>query len=177
LQPEDRELMEFVRYVIHLRKQHPVFRRRNFFQGLPLKGSETKDILWLSPNGQEMNGGEWNQTYVRCLGVYLSGKTLNERDEHNQPVMDNDFLLLLNAYDGEIPFLLPEDEKEACWRIAVNTAEPGNRGENLSTENFVLPGRSLALLIKMESDKAPSSTRSVLTDTLGTKPTLKRRRA
>ncbi|MGJ0515867.1 MAG: glycogen debranching protein GlgX [Methylomicrobium sp.] len=178
LQPEDRELMEFVRYVIHLRKQHPVFRRRNFFQGRPLKGSEIKDILWLNPNGQEMNGEEWNHSYARCLGVYLSGKAITERDEHNQPVVDNDFLLLLNAYDGDIPFLVPEDEKDVCWSMVVNTAVPDNLAwECLSTENFVLPGRSLALLIKMGSDEDPSSIRSVLMDALGIRPAFQRRRS
>jgi isoamylase len=177
LRTEDRKLMEFVRYLIHLRKQHPVFRRRNFFQGRPITGEDTQDILWLNPNGQEMNGDEWNQIYVRCLGVYLSGKAINERDEHNQPVVDNDFLLLLNAYDGDIPFLLPEDEKDACWRTVVNTAEPDNLAwECVSTENFVLPGRSLALLIKMGSDEDPSSIRSVLMDALGIRPAFQRRR-
>jgi isoamylase len=177
LQPEDRELMEFVRYVVHLRKQHPVFRRRNFFQGRPFKGAETKDILWLNPNGQEMNGDEWNHTYVRCLGVFLSGKAIYERDEQNQPIVDNDFLLLLNAYEGEIPFLLPEDEKDACWRMVINTAQPDDLAwECLPGDNFVLPGRSLVLLIKMGSDEDPSSIRSVLMDALGARPAFQRRR-
>lgn len=168
LQREDRELRDFVRYLIHLRKQHPVFRRRNFFQGRPVSGADVKDILWLNPNGQEMNGGEWNQTYVRCLGVYLSGKSITERDERNQPVLDNDFLLLLNSYDGDIQFALPEDETDACWRMVVNTAEPDSLAwECLTTANFALQARSLALLIKIEADDDPSSIHALLLEALG----------
>jgi len=150
LQQEDLELLEFVRFLIHLRKQHPIFRRRNFFQGCSLTDAETKDIIWLSPNGQEMSQEAWKQAYVRCLGVYLSGQALNERDQYNQSVLDHDFLLLLNAHDGDIPFLLPYDKVEhTCWRNVLNTAEPDAPARDyVDPENFVLQSRSLALLIK-----------------------------
>jgi len=150
LQQEDLELLEFVRFLIHLRKQHPIFRRRNFFQGCSLTDAEIKDIIWLNPNGQEMSQEAWKQAYVRCLGVYLSGQALNERDQYNQPVLDHDFLLLLNAHDGDIPFLLPYDKVEhTCWRNVLNTAEPDAPARDYADpENFVLQSRSLALLIK-----------------------------
>jgi isoamylase len=178
LRPEDRELSDFVRKLIHLRKQHPVFRRRNFFQGRPISGADDKDILWLNPNGQEMNGNEWNQTYVRCLGVYLSGKAITERDEHGQPIPDNDFLLLLNSYDGEIPFRLPEDETDACWYTAVNTAQPDTLDwECLAGENFVLQGRSLALLIKTGAKDDPAASHSLLLGALGIRTPFLRHRS
>jgi isoamylase len=178
LQAEDRELMDFVRYLIHLRKQHPVFRRRNFFQGSSIKGSEIKDILWLNPNGQEMTEENWRQNHVRCLGAYLSGKALNQRDDRNQPVLDNDFLLLLNAHHEDISFLLPEDERDACWRMVLNTAEPDTLAwECLTAENIVLQGRSLALLIKMGPDDDPLSTHSLLLEALGVKHALLRGRS
>jgi len=150
LQQEDLELLEFVRFLIHLRKQHPIFCRRNFFQGCSLTDAEIKDIIWLNPNGQEMSQEAWKQAYVRCLGVYLSGQALNERDQYNQPVLDHDFLLLLNAHDGDIPFLLPYDKADhACWRVVLNTAEPDAPTRNYADpENFVLQSRSLALLIR-----------------------------
>ena len=42
LAPDQRELLEFVRGLIKLRKQNPVFRRRHFFQGGPIHGSMSK---------------------------------------------------------------------------------------------------------------------------------------
>ena len=55
LTSEDRVLLGFVRQLIALRQQHPVFRRRRFFQGRQIHGSEIKDIVWLRPDGNEMD--------------------------------------------------------------------------------------------------------------------------
>ncbi len=70
----DLELLAFARRVIALRKDHPVFRRRNFFQGRAIKGVGVKDILWLMPDGREMTDEEWGQEFARSLGVLLSEK-------------------------------------------------------------------------------------------------------
>src|SRR6185436_7847767 len=40
----DRELGRFVAELIHFRKRHPVFQRRRWFQGAPIRGTEGRDI-------------------------------------------------------------------------------------------------------------------------------------
>ncbi len=146
LQPEDRELLAFVRQLTHLRKQHPVFHRQHFFQGRPIKGIGIKDIIWLNPSGQEMSEEEWNQSFAHCLGVYLAGRGIDERDQHGQPILDDDFLLLLNAHDGEIPFLLMNFDADTCWRLVLNTAGTEAPGRDyLAGEHYVLKSRSLVL--------------------------------
>ena len=146
LQAEDRELLSFVQKLVRLRKQHPVFRRKHFFEGRPIKGAEIKDIVWLNPSGQEMSEDEWNQSFARCLGVYLSGEALDERDERNLPVRDDSFLLLLNAHDGEIAFTLPADPADGRWRRVLDTAEPNAAGGDYAAgEQYRLHGRSTAL--------------------------------
>ena len=84
LQPHDRELLAFAQRMINLRKRHPVFRRRHFFQGRPIKGANIKDILWLNPKGKEMTEEEWPDASVRCLGMFLSGQGLDETDERGR---------------------------------------------------------------------------------------------
>ena len=44
---QDTDLIEFTSLVIGLRNNHPVFRRRKFFQGRSIKGADVKDIIWL----------------------------------------------------------------------------------------------------------------------------------
>lgn len=150
LQPEDKELLTFVRQLTQLRKQHPVFHRQHFFQGRPIKGAGIQDIIWLHPDGQEMNEEEWNQSFARCLGVYLAGEGIDERDERAQPILDDDFLLLLNADDGDIPFLLPAYKADACWRIVLDTGEPVAAGRDYPAgDNYILRNRSLALLTQL----------------------------
>jgi glycogen operon protein len=147
LQPEQQQLLVFVRQLTHLRKQHPVFHRQHFFQGRPIKGVGIKDIIWLNPNGQEMSEEEWRQSFARCLGIYLAGEALDERDERGQPILDDDFLLLLNAHDGEIPFLLPNYKADADWRVVLDTAETNAPNHHYTSgEQYKLKSRSLALL-------------------------------
>ena len=92
LQPQDRDLLTFVQRMINLRKRHPVFRRRRFFQGRPIKGATVKDVLWLNPSGNEMSEDEWRDPSLHCLGMFLSGQGLDETDERGRKLSDENFL-------------------------------------------------------------------------------------
>jgi glycogen operon protein len=121
LKPEDAELLGFVRHVIGLRKAHPAFRRRSFFHAQRLAG-KTKNIMWLNPDGLEMGDAEWNQGFARCFGMYLAGDAIGEVDQDGRPVVDDDFLLMLNASAEEIPFTLPGFRFHVRWQPVVDTS-------------------------------------------------------
>ena len=142
------QLAEFTRRLIALRRAHPALRRRDFFQGRPLRGRDVKDIVWLKPDGTEMTDEEWDQHFARCLGVRLSGAGLTETDERGRPLADDDFLVLFNAHHDPIPFTLPALDQGA-WRAVLDTGDetgfvapahhsPGTR--------YPLAWRSVALL-------------------------------
>jgi len=44
---------------------------------------------------------------VRTLGLMLNGQTLNVTDDLGNPIVDDSFLILLNAHHGTVEFLLP----------------------------------------------------------------------
>lgn len=143
------KLLAFVQRLVSLRRDHPVFRRRHFFQGRSIHGTAIRDILWLNPDGREMTEEEWNQHYARCLGVYLAGEGVDETDERGRPVTDASFLLLFNAHYEEIPFALPQLAGSSRWRALLDTAyEEGLTpdGEFTAGRSYPLQGRSLALL-------------------------------
>jgi isoamylase len=150
LTDQDRELLAFVQRMIAIRKQHPVFHRRNFFQGRPIKGAGIKDILWLTPSGLEMTDEEWKQSHAQTLGMLLSGDALEERGERGESIRDNNFLLLINANHENKPFTLPPVGPEARWRALVDTTwdDHTRRSMHESGEVYPLQGRSLALLIE-----------------------------
>jgi isoamylase len=142
-------LLDFVRRLVHLRRTHPVFRRRHFFQGRPLHGGEAKDIVWLKPDGAEMTPDEWDQNFARCLGVFLAGDALGETDARGNPVTDATFVVLFNAHHDAVPFRLPE-YRAGPWLALLDTA----RDDGLAPDGafnagsvYPLEGRSLALLI------------------------------
>jgi glycogen operon protein len=147
--PEKDRLLQFFVRMLQLRRQHPLFRRRHFFQGRPIRGSEVKDIVWIKPDGGEMTDAEWRGTHARSLGVYFSGEGLTETDDRGRPLSDESFLVLFNGDQHDVHFLLPKFVSDARWLIVVDTAfqeglAPG--GAIDSGHVYPLYGRSLALL-------------------------------
>ena len=114
-------LLEFVRRMIALRRAHPVFHRRHFFQGRPLHGGGGKDLAWLKPDGTEMAEQEWEHDFARCLGVYLGGDALDEIDARGRPIFDDSFIVLFNAHHDPIPFTLPP-MGAGSWLLLMDTA-------------------------------------------------------
>jgi isoamylase len=114
------ELFVFTKGLIQLRKNHPVFRRPKFFQGRRIRGSEIKDVMWFNPGGYEMSDDEWESPFVRCLGMLLSGDTIDVLGFEGEPIRDETFLLLINAHYEATPFVLPGEEKIE-WELILDT--------------------------------------------------------
>ncbi|MBI2289377.1 MAG: glycogen debranching protein GlgX [Betaproteobacteria bacterium] len=149
LTPDRTRLLEFTRRMIALRRAHPVFRRRDFFQGRPIHGGSVKDIVWFKPDGTEMNDEEWNQHFARSLGVLLAGQGLTETDQRGRPVTDLDFLLLFNAHHEEIAFSLPNHAAARRWLVVIDTTHEDGLAHDGTFDGgspYPLKGRSLALL-------------------------------
>ena len=146
---QERTLLAFVERMIRLRHRHPVFRRRDFFQGRPIHGSDAKDVLWLTADGREMSDEEWNQHNARALGVFLSGEALTETDRRGQPLRDEDFLILFNAHHEAVPFRLPQLDAATRWLVLLDTALEGGLARDGAYDagaEYPLQGRALALL-------------------------------
>lgn len=162
LTKEDQSLFQFVRFLIRIRKSHPAFRRRYFFQGRDIVGAGVKDITWLTPLGKEMTDKEWNQSFARCLGLFLAGNAIKEHDERGNLVKDDNFILLLNAHHEVIPFILPAEPANARWEVMVDTSSEDGRDINSrfyhSSGEYPLKKRSFVLLrqqkrqLKSDSD-------------------------
>jgi glycogen operon protein len=114
-------LLEFTRRLIQLRHQHPVFRRPKFFQGRRIRGSEIKDVMWFNPGGNEMSEKDWSLPLARCLGMMLSGDTIDVLSFQGEPIRDDTFLFLMNAHYETISFLLPGQENIE-WQLLLDTA-------------------------------------------------------
>jgi len=149
----DPGLIDFVRHLLHLRRKHPVFRRRRFFQGREIHGTGVKDVMWLKPDGTEMGDEEWTHGFARCLGMFLAGTVLPDIDPRGRPLHDENFLLLLNAHHEPIPFTLPALSNGGHWQRLIDTAEPaaGHASVHAAHTAYSLQGRSLALLMQLQS--------------------------
>ncbi|MBA3544287.1 MAG: hypothetical protein H0T83_07605 [Chthoniobacterales bacterium] len=121
LEEDQKELLEFTRSLIRLRHEHPVFRRPKFFQGRRIRGSEIRDVMWFNPGGNEMSDDEWNSPFVRCLGMLLSGDTIDVQSFEGEPIRDDTFLLVINAHHEPLQFVLP-GQKAVTWQLLLDTA-------------------------------------------------------
>jgi glycogen operon protein len=124
----DSTLAEFTARVSRLRREHPVFRRRRFFDGRPVRRGPNgglPDIGWFGPDGQEMSEEDWETGFGKSVAVYLNGQGIPGRDNRGERVTDDSFLLCFNAHHGSIDFTLPPSEYAGKWEVVLDTANPG----------------------------------------------------
>ncbi len=151
------QLLWFTQHLIKLRHGHPVFRRPKFFQGRKIRGQDVKDIMWFNPGGTEMSDEEWNSGFVRCVGMLLSGKTMDVRDEKGEPIVDETFLVLFNANHDPQRFTLP-GRVDVRWGLFLDTAEDTGFIEPTRVmqagQAIKLIDRSLCLLRLVEGEES-----------------------
>ncbi|HKC56034.1 MAG TPA: glycogen debranching protein GlgX, partial [Vicinamibacterales bacterium] len=144
----DRGLVEFTRRVIRLRNEHPVFRRRGWFKGRPLRGKGISDIAWLRPDAEAMSEEDWQQGFVKSLMVFLNGDALNDLDPDGRRVRDAAFLLMFNAHHEPLDFTLPAASFGEAWDVLIDTTtEMGERRARFTAGSVVkVEGRSILVL-------------------------------
>ncbi|PRX95780.1 glycogen debranching protein GlgX [Allonocardiopsis opalescens] len=117
------DLMAFTGAVTELRRSHPVFRRRRFFVGRPVrKGTELRDIAWFTPAAEEMTERDWDSGFGRCVVVFLNGDEINDLDARGERVRDDSFLLCFNAHYQDIEATMPEPGYGTEWAVVLDTA-------------------------------------------------------
>jgi isoamylase len=149
-----RAQLEFTRALIALRARHPVFRRKRYYQGRRIRGSDVRDLTWLRTDGEHMTDEEWDAGWHRALGVMLAGDALGEVDENGDLVMDDTLLLLMNAHVEPVHFRIPGEAGDR-WDVVVDTSRSDGveTGEAYDAGAVVqMRDRSLALLRLRETD-------------------------
>ena len=150
----DQPLLEFTAALARLRREHPSFRRSRFFNGRPVRreeGARIPDIVWLRPDGSEMQPEDWDSGFGRAIGVFLNGNGIRERDRRGEPISDKHFIILFNAGDEEVDFHLPAVEFSPKWDTVVDTAGQRADSEPLAPgESVPLAAKSLMVLCEHE---------------------------
>ena len=102
-----------------------------------------------------MTETEWQQSFARCLGLFLAGNAMEEHDERGRPIKDNTLIMLFNAHHEPIDFQLPEEPQRARWQVLIDTSyADGKRSDGryyYSNGKYPLQARSLVLLVHLVS--------------------------
>jgi len=146
----DESLLAFTRRVIEIRAEHPVFRRRRWFKGRPVRGAGITDIAWFRPDGAEMNDDDWQHDHARSFAVFLNGDALRDVDEDGDPVRDDSFLLLFNAHRESVSFTIPSETVGTAWRAVLDTSSDtgDGAGKVAAGKTLAVPGRTVVVLAR-----------------------------
>jgi glycogen operon protein len=117
-------LIHFTAKLTHLRAEHPIFRRRRFFDGLPVGDAGSADIAWLRRDGELMTERDWVTGEPSTVGVFLNGRGIPEPDALGEPIVDDSFLLLFNPLPEGVVFTLPGEAYGELWEVVVDSADP-----------------------------------------------------
>ncbi|MDQ4501913.1 glycogen debranching protein GlgX [Sinomonas sp. ASV322] len=143
----DHDLLRFLGRLVELRKQHPVFRRRSFFDGTPVapaEGDPLPDVVWLDADGATMGTNDWDEDWAKSLAFFLNGDAV---PGVGGAPRDSDMLVILNAADNDVDYLVPAGPFPAKWETILTTCTAALVGERTGAgERFVVPARSAVVL-------------------------------
>ncbi|MBH8620799.1 glycogen debranching protein GlgX [Bifidobacterium adolescentis] len=157
LDDSQKDLLEFVSKLIHLRLEHPVLHRRRFFTGREPGDPDDKipQVEWMDHTGSIMDMEDWSNTHAFSVMIYLNGSDIPEADWYGNQMVDNNFILIFNAHYEPIMFTLPDERYGKKWRLAVDTHNP--KGPELNYEaGFAITAQSRSFLLLM-SDRKPTT--------------------
>ena len=144
------DLVEFTKRAIALRAKNPVFRRRRFFEGRPIRsGDQSRDIAWLTPSGEEMTPADWDQAV--SASRWLSFSTVDAIPEHEPTVASASreirFLLCFNAHYEDLEFSTPNADYASEWTVVLDTSVPTGESDTVIKAGTTLDVKARALTV------------------------------
>lgn len=150
-----KELLEFTKYLIELRHGFPILRRGRFLVGEYNEEFDVKDVMWLAQDGSEMKEEQWNNPHIAWLGMMIDGRA--QPTGIHQSASDATLLLIMNAHSEPVTFSLPQVPQGTEWKCLINTNhvfEPNTSLGNFAFgHSFIVTDRSL-LLFELQKNPA-----------------------
>ena len=122
LAKQNQAQIAFVQRLIALRHKYPVLRRSRFLTGEYNEELKVKDVTWINANGSEMQGSQWADPNMRCLGMLMDGRA--QTSGVKQLGHDATLLLVLNVYQDVVQFTLPKCAGGDQWSLLLDTNIP-----------------------------------------------------
>ncbi len=142
--------VDLVARLVELRRTHPVFRQRAFFEGHELDDG-VKDVAWFRSDGVELGNNDWGSPAIRTVGMYLSGRGIRTRGPRGERIVDDSFLLVLHAGDDDVAVRLPGPPWASSYVVELDTAQPdvAAGGHVDVSATLTMPPRSALLLLAL----------------------------
>ena len=139
----DSDLLGFTRALVALRRSHPVFRRRRY-----LAGAEAAEVGWFTPAGAAMTGPDWADSGSLAIAIYLDGSDDPDRSDDGTPLVDDDFLVMVNGWWEPLGFTVPATRAGLIWQACLDTYDPARPPAELHAGDQLTVGpRSIVVLL------------------------------
>jgi glycogen operon protein len=115
----DTDLLAFTKALLAFRRSHPVFRRRRFLTGI-----EASRLGWFTPAGTPMTQECWDDGNALALGVYLDGSDDPDTARDGSLLVDDDFLVLVNAWWEPLEFTIGDCRPGLAWVAEIGSFDP-----------------------------------------------------
>lgn len=137
----DWSLAQYVARLIALRRNHAVFRRREFLVGAFPGGAAVHDVQWLTRSGMPMQLADWRDEADRCFAMLLRGDLAADAISPRYRLDADDALLLFNGADTDTVFDMPMGT--GPWQVAVESMPAAAQPQG----SYRLSPRSVVLLL------------------------------
>ncbi len=141
----DSSLLAFTQKLVAYRRSHPVFRRRRF-----LTGVEARQLGWFTPAGTPMDNGDWGDPNALALGIYLDGSDDPDQAADGSLLVDDDFLVMVNAWWEPLDFTIPAGRAGQAWLTEIDSYQLGapaaDSGPRRAGEQVTVGPRSVCVL-------------------------------
>jgi len=142
----DGELHGYVKRLLALRAAHPVFRRKRF-----LAGPDAAELGWYSCAGTAMTDEQWADPTMHAVAVYLDGADAPDDADDGTPLLDDDFLIFVNAYWEPVTFTIPPVRSSPqTWFVELDSYDasvsPAREFPRHTGDTVVARPRSLQVL-------------------------------
>ena len=152
--------IEFVKRLIHLRKEHPLLNRTHYQHGKTVSAQTgLPDISWLNCHGKLMTENDWHNSTIKCVAMLLADTksevlpavetVFGEYCPLGQ-VEDDALLIIFNAHARDVKYTLPA--LNGYWKMLINTADvfgekaSENTSENITTTEVIAAAHSCVVL-------------------------------
>ena len=155
LDEQQKKFLQFVQKVCALRKRLLVIHRKDFFRGRRTESGQWKnECLWLRPDGQLMQDGNWQDPVAQSIGLLIEGQDLEESDPlTGQKLMGQSVLLICNASHIDVPFVLPRHKNHDAWDMLLDTSETVEMRTWEAGEEFLAQPRTVTVFVCHEHEK------------------------
>ena len=119
----DQSLLQYVSYLISLRRAHPVLRRMRWLHDRRGRAGNRPPAHWYRPDGEIMQPHDW-QAEARSVMFVLDGAVSPGTTRSGADELDDIFCFLFHAGLEPAEFVMPPAPSPATpWEVVVDTAE------------------------------------------------------